>query len=252
MGYVIAIAGKGGVGKTTIASLLVRYLKEKGENSVLAVDADPNSNLADSLSVAIDNDLGSMIDDIAKNPSQIPAGVSRDKYIEYKIETLMSESDSFDVLTMGRPEGPGCYCAVNNTLRALLGKLMKSYKYVIMDNEAGMEHLSRRTTRSADLFLLVSDATVPGIKAAKRIANLTSELNIDIKNRYVIVNRLNKEMQLKNIEKEFSGLNIKNIFTIPADEKLQKISIDGASIFQLDESSEVVSAFKKMMEEICP
>ena len=252
MSSIIAIAGKGGVGKTTIAALLVRFLKEKNKGACLAVDADPNSNLADYLGIDIENDLGAVIDDISKNPGQIPAGISKDQYIEHKIETLLSESDSFDVLTMGRPEGPGCYCAVNNTLRMLLGKLIKSYKYIIIDNEAGMEHLSRKTTRKADAFILVSDATAPGIKAAKRICNLSSELNIDIKNRYVIVNRLNKDISLSDIKKEFLSLGVNDVFALPMDSQLEKISLDGASIFHLDESSKALTAFRKTMEEICP
>ena len=252
MGYVIAVAGKGGVGKTTIASLIVRFLKEKNKDSILAVDADPNSNLADYLGVKAENDLGSMIDDIAKNPGQIPAGISRSQYIEYKIETLMSESDSFDVLTMGRPEGPGCYCAANNTLRTLLGKLIKNYEYIVIDNEAGMEHLSRRTTRAADLFLLVSDATVPGIKAARRIAKLSSELKIDIKNKYVIVNRLKQDILPDNVKKEFSDLGLNGIFVLPIDIALENISLNGASIFKLDESSKALKSFRTALEGICP
>ncbi|MFZ2356380.1 MAG: AAA family ATPase [Candidatus Omnitrophota bacterium] len=150
MGYVIAVAGKGGTGKTTIAALLVNLLKEKKIGSVLAVDADPNSNLAEALGLETGQTIGKILDDISSNPDTIPKSMSKDRFIEYQVQSAIQETGGFDCLTMGRPEGPGCYCYVNNVLRNTMLKLIKDYDYIIIDNEAGLEHLSRRTTRICD------------------------------------------------------------------------------------------------------
>ncbi|MFC1645796.1 AAA family ATPase [Candidatus Omnitrophota bacterium] len=197
MSKIIAIAGKGGVGKTTISSLLIRYLAKQKSGSVLAVDADPNSNLSESLGLNSTQDIGRIIDDISKNLNQVPVNMSKDEFISYKIETTLSESEGFDLLTMGRPEGPGCYCYVNNVLRSVLTKLMSSYGYIVIDNEAGFEHLSRRTVKKIDTLIIASDSTSAGLKAAKRIFELVEELNIEYKNIFVILNRITTKKEIK-------------------------------------------------------
>jgi CO dehydrogenase maturation factor len=136
MGYTIAVAGKGGTGKTTVAALIVRLLKEKKAGSILAVDADPNHNLGEALGIKTDETIGSIIDEVSRNPEKIPAGMSKDRFIEYRVQTSVAEGEGFDLLSMGRPEGPGCYCYVNNVLRNVAGKLMQDYDYVVIDRKS--------------------------------------------------------------------------------------------------------------------
>jgi len=197
MSKIIAIAGKGGVGKTTIASFLIGYLSKQKLGSVLAVDADPNSNLSESLGLEPTQDIGRIIDDISKNLGQVPVNMSKDEFISYRIETTLGEAEGFDLLTMGRPEGPGCYCYVNNVLRHALAKLMSSYDYIVIDNEAGFEHLSRRTVKKIDTLILVSDNTSAGLKAAERIFELVKELSIEYKNIFMIINRAKDDTNVK-------------------------------------------------------
>ena len=216
MGYVIAMAGKGGTGKTTVAALIVRIIKEKKLGSILAVDADPNSNLAEALGLEAKETIGQILDDIAVHPEKIPVGIPKDRFIEYQVQTAIREGDGFDVLTMGRPEGPGCYCYVNNVLRNVMAKLIKDYDYVVIDNEAGLEHLSRRTTRNADALVVVSDATSVGLRAAKRISDLVKELNIKTKKELLIINRYNKEIEKEKIK----SLGLNYLGFIPEDAQI--------------------------------
>ncbi len=246
MSYTIAIAGKGGTGKTTIAALLVRIIKEQKLGSILAVDADPNSNLGEALGIKPGESIGSILDDIAEHPDKVPSGMPKERFIEYQVQTAVSEGEGFDLLTMGRPEGPGCYCYVNNVLRNITGKLMKDYDYVIIDNEAGLEHLSRRTMRSADVLLVVSDATQVGLKAAARINDLVEELKIKIKNKLVLVNRLQQDMDKDKIK----GLGLSYIGNIPEDEGIKKISLNGASLMDLSNDSLGINSLRKLGERI--
>ena len=199
MGFTIAIAGKGGTGKTTIAALLVKMLKEGKKGSLLVVDADPNSNLAEVLGLKVNATIGNILDEVGEHPQKIPVSMPKDRYIEYEIHKAIQEAEGFDLLTMGKPEGPGCYCYVNNVLRSVMEKLIKDYDYIVIDNEAGLEHLSRRTTRQADVLLAVSDATPVGLKAVKRIAELVRELNIKTKKKLLLVNRMDKNGNVKKL-----------------------------------------------------
>lgn len=246
MGYVIAMAGKGGTGKTTIAALIVRILKEKKAGSVLAVDADPNSNLAETLGLEPKETIGKILDDISANPDKIPAGMSKDRFIEYKVQTAVSEADGFDVLTMGKPEGPGCYCYVNNVLRNVMAKLIEDYEYVVIDNEAGLEHLSRRTTREADALVVVSDATKVGLKAAKRINELARQLQIKIKKRFLIINQESKEPDKLSIKD--SGLEY--IGNVPVDDNITESSLNGDSLLNLDNDTTGLKILRRMGENI--
>jgi CO dehydrogenase maturation factor len=196
-GKIIAVAGKGGVGKSTVASLLVRYLVKQNSGSVLAVDADPNSNLGDYLGVKPSQDIGKILDEISKNIHNIPVNMSKDEFISYRIETTLDESKGFDLLTLGRPEGAGCYCYANNVLRGVLSRIMSSYEYIVVDNEAGMEHLSRKTLKKIDTLIIVSDNTTAGLKAARRIFDLVNELEIKYKNIYLLVNKVNADSKRK-------------------------------------------------------
>jgi len=246
MGHVIAVAGKGGTGKTTIAALIIRLLKESKRGSVLAIDADPNSNLGESLGVEAKQTIGSLLDDIAKHPDEIPSGMTKDRFIEFQVQSIISEADGFDILSMGKPEGPGCYCYVNNVLRGVLGKLIGNYDYVVIDNEAGLEHLSRRTTRQADSLVIISDPTVVGLKAASRIDKLTKELEIKIKNKFLLINRANEDFDQKKIPEIYAKL----LGQIPNDEQIYKISLSGSSLLQLSQEAASMRALVKIGEKI--
>ncbi len=246
MGYLIAIAGKGGTGKTTIAALLVRVMKERRMGSLLAIDADPNSNLAELLGVRVEHTIGSILDEIAVHPEKIPQDMSKDRFLEYQVLTALCEEDGFDILTMGRPEGPGCYCYVNNVLRGIIGKLILDYNYVIVDNEAGLEHFSRRTTRSADALVVISDPGAYGLRTAQRIFGLVKELKIPVKKSFLMINRLSGQLEnekIKNSDLTFLG-------SIPQDEKIQELSLNGNNILQLDTDAVSFTALRKIGEKI--
>lgn len=246
MGYVIAMAGKGGTGKTTIAALIIRIIKEKKLGSILAVDADPNSNLGEALGIAAKTSMGSICDGLAKHPEKVPSGMSKDRFLEYEIQTAISEGEGFDVLTMGRPEGPGCYCYVNNVLRNVMSKLIKDYDYVVIDNEAGLEHLSRRTTRTADVLVVVSDASLVGLKAAKRIQDLAIELEIKTKKEFLLINCCEKEIEKEKID----NLGLDYLGCIPQDKAIEKISLNCGSLIKLKEDAESLTMLRSLGEKI--
>jgi CO dehydrogenase maturation factor len=242
MGHIVALAGKGGTGKTTIAALCVRLLKEKGKSSILAVDADPNSNLAELLGVKQEHTIGDILDEVAKNLDKIPSGMTKERFLEYQIQTAVQEGEGFDVLSMGRPEGPGCYCYVNNVLRNLVGKLLKEYEYIIIDNEAGLEHLSRRTTRSAETLLVVSDATAVGLKAARRIYALAKELNIQTTRNLLLVNRYDHAVE----EERIQGMPLRCIGNIPFDAAIEELAFAGTSVWKLKDNAISYAALRKI------
>lgn len=244
MGCVIAMAGKGGTGKTTIAALIIRLVREKKLGSVLGIDADPNSGLAEALGLMPRETIGRILDEVAARPEKIPAGMPKDRFIEYRVQAAILEGDGFDVLTMGKPEGPGCYCYVNNVLRGIMAGLVKDYDYVIIDNEAGLEHLSRRTARSADSLVMVSDATKAGLKASRRINELTGELDIKIKKKFLLVNRYGGNM------KEAAIQGVDYLGNIPLDAGIEKISLNGGSVMGLDNDAASITALRKIGDKI--
>ncbi len=246
MGYVIAIAGKGGTGKTTIAALIIRLLKEEKLGSILAVDADPNNNLAEALGTSVSQTVGSILDEVCLHPEKVPVGMSKDRFIEYQVQASVAENEGFDILAMGRPEGPGCYCYVNNLLRDITAKLIKDYDYIVIDNEAGFEHLSRRTTRACDALVVVSDATAVGLKAAQRIRSLIDELGIKAKKPLLIVNSSDKVLEDELIRK--TGLDY--IGDVPRDPGITKISLNGNSLMTLEDSALSLKALRRLGDNI--
>ncbi|PIQ89996.1 MAG: carbon monoxide dehydrogenase [Candidatus Omnitrophica bacterium CG11_big_fil_rev_8_21_14_0_20_42_13] len=250
MNYTIAVAGKGGTGKTTIAGLIIRYLKEIEKGSVLAIDADPNANLGQVLGIEPKENIGALIDEVSRNIDKIPAGMTKERYIEYQVQSAIEESDGLDILAMGRPEGPGCYCFANNVLRGIISKIAGDYKFVIIDNEAGLEHLSRRTTRKADYLLIVSDQTRVGLKSAARIYELVKELKIEIKEFILVVNRsLDKENNPPDEWKNIS-MNFDRVETIPYDEKILDSATLGEPLMKLEKTSGALQAVFKIMDKI--
>ncbi len=193
MTFTIAIAGKGGVGKTTFAALSVRYLSESLKDVVLAVDADPNSNLGAKLETEPGRTLGDIREELLRKGDEIPKDMSKQEYLDYQIRLAVKEGKGFDLLTMGRQEGPGCYCYVNNMLRTFLDALSTRYATVVIDNEAGMEHLSRRTTRSPDVLFVVCDRSKASQDAAKRIAALADEMGIKARRKAIVFSMLDPD-----------------------------------------------------------
>lgn len=246
MGYTIAVAGKGGTGKTTLAALMVRLIKEKKLGSILAIDADPNSNLCEALGIKIKETIGSVLDEVSAHPEKIPSGMPKDRFIEYRIQTSIAEAEGFDLLTMGRPEGPGCYCYVNNVLRNIVAKLIQDYDYVIIDNEAGLEHLSRRTTRSIDALVVVSDATSVGLRSAKRIYDLVRELEIKTKKNLLIINFFNDKIEKEKIK----SLGLDYIADIPEDKAISDLSLNGNSLWKLKDDAVSIACLRKTGDKI--
>jgi CO dehydrogenase maturation factor len=186
MTLTIALAGKGGTGKTTVAALLTKYLIEQGSGSILAIDADPSANLNLALGLPLHETIGDiregMLDQVGPNGAiGGNAGLSKADYLEYEIEYALMEGEHVDLLAMGRPEGQGCYCPVNHLLREIIDRLGQAYDVVLVDNEAGMEHLSRRTTRDVDVLFIVTDPSLRGVVAAGHIAKISQELDINIR-----------------------------------------------------------------------
>ncbi|MGA2774686.1 MAG: AAA family ATPase [Candidatus Omnitrophota bacterium] len=246
MGRVIAFAGKGGTGKTTTAALVVRIIREKKLGSILAIDADPNNNLAEILGLTVKQTIGSILDDVTASSKNVPAGMTKDRFIEYEVQAAVEEGDGFDILTMGRPEGPGCYCYVNNILRNVMSNLIKDYDYVIIDNEAGLEHLSRRTTKNADAMIIVSDASAIGLKAAGRIVELIKELKIRVRNNFLLVSRAYSDIDKQKIQ----DLNLEYLGFIPHDTEIEKLSLLGLSLMNLKDDTVSLNHLRKLGEKI--
>lgn len=246
MGYIIAMAGKGGTGKTTIAALIIRLIKEKKLGSVLAIDADPNSNLAEAFGIKATDNIGKILDDICTHPEKVPAGMSKDRFIQHQVQSAIYEGEGFDILTMGKPEGPGCYCYVNNVLRGTMTKLINDYDYIIIDNEAGLEHLSRRTTRHADRLIVVTDASSVGLKSAKRIIDLVKELKFEVRKSLLLVNRLNRDIDPEKIKE--TGLD--HLGNLPLDPQIEALSSEGSSIFKLNSNTLALAALNLLGDQI--
>jgi CO dehydrogenase maturation factor len=249
MGEVIAIAGKGGVGKTTISALLTLLLARRKNGSVLAVDADPNSNLSDALGLKSVGSMADVVDDVAKNPDIVPKNMGKDAYIEYKIHQDIAETDGFDLLVMGRPEGPGCYCYINNVLRNVMSKVIADYSFVMMDNEAGMEHFSRKTTRACQKLIVVSDETEVGLRSARRILGIVDELGIPAQKKFLVINRARKPIDRAKIKKDFGVLDV---FAVPYDEALMALATKGEPLDRMSPDSAVFGAMEKVGEILWP
>lgn len=256
----IALAGKGGVGKTTVAGMIVKYLAQNQTGSILAIDADPSSNLNMVLGLDLEWTVGDIREDMLEQVKSslaqggaamgaLPGGVNKRDYLDYQIRSSLSEGSRFDLIAMGRGEGAGCYCAVNHNLREVLDGISRHYAYVVIDNEAGMEHLSRRTTRDVQHLLIVSDPTQRGLVAAQRIADVRKELDINIENVYLIVNRLHGEMPLA-LKAFIDKMDAPLLGSIPSDDALAEFEFSGKPLVELGDESPVYQAVEKMMRKI--
>ncbi len=252
MSYLIALAGKGGTGKTSIAGLTVRYLLEKRRGPVLAVDADSNACLNEALGVEVHTTVGALREsslETIRSGAARPGGMSMEELFEYQIAQALVEAKGFDLLVMGRPEGPGCYCAANNIIRKYTDILSEKYPYVVIDNEAGMEHLSRRTTHKVNLLLMVSDPTVKGIKTAKRIADLIDELKLDIERRVLIINRVSGD-ERDTLIKYAEDLGLEVAGTVPNDPTVFQFDLEGKPIFELPSESVAVTSLFSILDNL--
>lgn len=246
----IAVAGKGGVGKTTFCALLIRYLSEKKNvKSILAVDADANANLNEALGVESDTSTISEMIAKTKEPHGIPEGMTQDAFIQYQLHTLLNEGDQVDTLVMGGPDGPGCYCFPNNILKNYLHSLSANYEVIVMDNEAGLEHISRRTTDDIDYLFVISDSSVRSIRSAGRVNDLTKQIQTKIKNKCLIITRaVDSDIEVLKSEIEKTGLEL--LGTIPSDSAVTKFDIEAKPIFDLPEDAPSVQAAFAMLDKI--
>ncbi|MDO4519879.1 MAG: AAA family ATPase [Eubacteriales bacterium] len=254
MAHVIAVAGKGGVGKTTLCGMLIQYLCEKGKGPVLAVDADANSNLNEVLGVEVDTTLGDIREEIARSEmakeNPIPAGVSKADYAERRFEDAVVEDDDFDLLVMGRTQGKGCYCFVNGLLQSQLVKYQNSYPYFVVDNEAGMEHISRGVLPSMQTAILVSDCSRRGIQAVGRIAKLIEECDMRPQQVGLIVNRAPNGELNDGIKEEIQlqGLNLVGV--VPQDQTVYEYDCEGRPTSKLPDDNPVKMALRDIVTKL--
>ncbi|MHB9052976.1 MAG: ATP-binding protein [Thermoleophilia bacterium] len=245
----IAVAGKGGTGKTTIASLAVRFLLEKGETPVLVVDADPNSNMGQTLGIEVPLTVGSLREQGFAGVRDIPGGMTKDQFVDYKMQEALAEGDGFDLLTMGRPEGAGCYCFANNLIRRFMDSLSADYLHTVMDNEAGLEHLSRRTTRTTDVLLVISDAGMRGLTAARRVLDLADEMKLDVGEKLFVLNRATPESAAA-LQPEIERLGLPLAATLPEDPGLFDAEVAGLSMLDLPGGSPCIGATTPLFDKI--
>jgi CO dehydrogenase maturation factor len=217
MGFSIAISGKGGTGKTTMAALLIKCLIDRHLEPVLAIDADPNTNLNYLLGVEITETVGNIRESILLKREDLPSGMSKPEYINFKIYSSIIESEGYDLIAMGRPEGRGCYCFANDVLRRAIDKLSDNYSYMVMDEEAGMEHLSRQTTRDVDVLIMCADLSLRSLVAASRINSMADELESNISRKYLVVSRLTGELP-ESMSREIERLDLELAGIIPYDD----------------------------------
>jgi CO dehydrogenase maturation factor len=238
----IAVAGKGGTGKTTVCALLIRYLVQNNRGSILAIDADPSSNLNLALGVPLEQTIGNVREDalVKVQAGNLGSGITKQDFLEYGIRDALVEEKGFDLLAMGRPEGQGCYCAANSILRSSMDRLSQGYDYVVMDNEAGLEHLSRRTTRDVDILLVVSDFSQRGIVAAGRVAALTKELKTKVKRMGLVLNRAHSwttQTLPPEVQAAVRETGLELFAVVPDDPLLGEYDILGKPLWDLPDGS---------------
>ena len=252
MPHTIAVAGKGGVGKTTTCGMLIDYLCAKGQGPVLVVDADANANLNEVLGVEAQTSLGEIREEMAQAElkGSIPAGMTKADYAEFKFSSAIIEEDDFDMLIMGRTQGKGCYCYVNGVLKTQVDKYAKNYKYIVMDNEAGLEHVARGTLPKVDTMLLISDCSRRGIQAVARIAEMVKEMELKPGRMGLIVNRAPGGQLDDGVKAEIEKHGLELLGVLPQDEGVYRCDCDGQPSAKLPASNPVKLALKDIMKSI--
>ncbi len=257
----IALAGKGGTGKTTVAALVIKYLIETQPGAILAIDADPSSNLNLLLGLELEWTVGDIREDLLEQVQQsltasgaamgaLPGGMTKRDYLDYEIRSALAEGDRFDLVAMGRSEGPGCYCAVNHNLREVVDMISKHYRYVVIDNEAGMEHLSRRTTRDVDVLLVITNPSQRGIIAAERIAAFRHSLDINIEQTYLILNELRGDTIPQPLQERIAALDVPLLGTLPHDESLLDFEFSGKPLIDIDTDAPIYRAAVPLFKQL--
>ena len=252
MPHTIAVAGKGGVGKTTTCGMIIDYLCKKRQGPVLVVDADANSNLNEVLGVEVETSLGQIREEMAQAELKgtIPKGMTKADYAEFKFNSALVEEDDFDMLVMGRTQGKGCYCFVNGVLKTQVDKYANNYKYIVMDNEAGLEHVARGTLPHVDTMLLISDCSRRGIQAVARIAEMIEEMNLNPGQMGLIVNRAPGGVLDDGIKAEIEKHGLKLFGVLPHDDAVYRCDCDGAPSAKLPENDPMKTALKGIMQSI--
>jgi len=249
LSFNIAVAGKGGSGKTSLASLIIRYLKNSGTGPILAVDADANANLGESLGLTVRQTVGKMLDEFQGDKINIPPGMTKELYLDFKLNEILVESPRIDLLTMGRGEGPECYCYPNVILKKFADTLADNYAYMVMDNEAGMEHLSRRTTQDVDVLFLVSNHSVKGVRTIARIIELVSSLKLTVKKLLPVISAAPDKLDpLVKEELERHGIELAAV--IPKDEEVYRYDLELRPLLELPDTSPAVQVVRDLMGQI--
>lgn len=247
MAFSIALAGKGGTGKTTVAGLLIKYLVKNGMTPVLAVDADSNANLNEVLGLTFTDTLGNSREEMKKG--KVPGGMTKDVFMSMKLEQAVVEAPGFDLVVMGRPEGAGCYCAANTLLTGFLERLIGNYPYIVIDNEAGMEHISRLTTSNVDILLIISDSSRRGLQAAIRIHDLAKALNIGMGKSYLVINQA-KEKPDGAIFDMLHQAGLELAGTISENQTVYEYDLNGRPTIQMPEDNPAVKEAFAIFDKI--
>lgn len=248
MTLIIAITGKGGTGKTTVSTLLIKYLENK-DGSLLAIDADPDANLPNALGVTVEKTVGEMREYLLEQRDKIPPSVDKELLFESKIYEVLHEKKNYDLLVMGRSEGSGCYCYVNNLLRGIMDRITKNYNFAIVDTAAGLEHFSRKIIHDVDILFVVTDESRKGLQTAERIRDLANELDLNFKKIYIIANKVN-ESSIKIIKKYTEEMDMELVGAIPYDTKLVEFDLVGEPLINLPDDSLSVMEVEKIAKTI--
>ncbi|AVX20657.1 MULTISPECIES: AAA family ATPase [Carboxydocella] len=244
----IAVAGKGGVGKTTFTALLIKQLVEANKGAILAVDADPNSNLNEALGIEVHASIADILDEV-KGGKAIPEGMPKDVYVEYRLSQVLNETDYVDLVVMGVPQGSGCYCYPNDLMRKYLENLRQNYDYVVIDNEAGMEHLARRVVTDIDYLFVVSDASARGIRSAGRVFDIVKTVGINVKNIYLVITKV-LPTGIEELKPEIEATGLEVVGTIPYDEVVARYDLAGKPLVELPADSPSVLAVKNIFSKL--
>jgi CO dehydrogenase maturation factor len=252
MGRTLAVAGKGGVGKTSFTALMIKALIESGHTPLLAIDADSNSNLHEVLGIRQPRSVGCVREDTRKLGDDVPGGMTKDRFMEYQIQACLEETKDMDFISMGRPEGPGCYCMANNILRGIVSRLTSNYDFVVIDNEAGMEHLSRRTEEEVDHLFIIADPAPRSLRTIGRIVELVDEMADRVHARHVVLSRVKGSLEdlSESTQREIESLASPVEVVIPYDEVLVDLDLQGEPLLKIPAESASYKAVRKMLEDL--